>query len=146
MPLLHWLQFHSFRTYLLQGEYLPPGPGAPPPLLSNWSSQDYLSYFFPHSSLPMQLFLPFLKYILPEAPSTWLLISAMPCCGTAGSIWNGLHPAWGSPGISSQSSSSIPHWRHLGTNTSYAVYQWNAEVSIKKNTSVNNHKPQINKL
>ena len=52
--------------------------------------------------LPLWFFLPFLKYIFPEAPPPWLLGSAVPCRGWVGAGCNRLCPARGSPGLSSQ--------------------------------------------
>lgn len=46
-----------------------------------WCQQDCFSHIFPHSSLPSGI-LSFLKYAFPEAPSSWLWGSAVPCSGS----------------------------------------------------------------
>lgn len=42
-------------------------------------------------------FLPCLKYVFKEALPAWLMVSAVPCSGSAGAGWNWLCRAWGRP-------------------------------------------------
>lgn len=52
--------------------------------------------FFPHSSVLCDI-LPFLIYIFPEMPLSWLRCSVVPCSESIGTLWIWLFPAWSSP-------------------------------------------------
>ena len=79
-----------------------PVPGAPPPLLLSLRRSYLCVSLLSPPPLSAWCLLPFLKYAFPEAPPSWLLGSAVPCCGSIGASWNRLCPAQGSPGLSSQ--------------------------------------------
>jgi len=83
------------------------------PLCWPWCSQGCFS----HSSSPLTRpwgVLPFLQYIFPEVPPTWLQGAAMPCCGSVRADWNRL---WSRLLTASP---ALPR-QHLGADTQHNI-------------------------